>query len=100
MTRVFGIAGIRLVCVGARCLPRRDFGDVVVHASKVKEFRRTSFDVEHGPSVRGALTVDGGETHVWTRRNASDPSVVPIGTNTGRGHRATCHRAFSNNDSA
>jgi hypothetical protein len=54
--------------------PRRDLA--MWHASKVKEFYRTSFDVEHSLSVRGVTVVEGRETRVWTRRDANDAAVV------------------------
>jgi len=76
LASVFRIAGIPLVDASARFLAPARFGDVVVHSSKVSEFRRTSFDVEHSLSVRGALAVEGYETRVWTRRDANDAGVV------------------------
>jgi 4-hydroxybenzoyl-CoA thioesterase len=45
------------------------FGDVVEIASRVTEFRRSSFDVEHQLTVGGKLGVDGAETRVWTARD-------------------------------
>jgi len=92
---VFGIAGIPLVDASARFLAPARFGDVMVHSSKVREFRRTSFDVEHNLSVRGALAVEGSETRVWTSRNAHDASGIrsePIPN--------TVIARFRNNDSA
>ncbi|MGO9701085.1 MAG: acyl-CoA thioesterase [Xanthobacteraceae bacterium] len=76
LASVFGIAGIPLVDASARFLALARFGEVVVHSSKVKEFRRTSFDVEHILSVRGAVAVEGRETRVWTSRDANDARVV------------------------
>jgi 4-hydroxybenzoyl-CoA thioesterase len=76
LTGVFGIVGIPLVDASARFLAPARFGDVVLHSSRVKEFRRTSFDVEHSLSVRGALAVEGRETRVWARRDANDARVV------------------------
>jgi len=73
---VFGIAGIPLVDASARFLNPARFGDVVEMSSKVKEFRRASFDVEHCLFVGGRLAVEGRETRVWTTRDASASSVV------------------------
>jgi 4-hydroxybenzoyl-CoA thioesterase len=73
---VFGITGIPLVDAGARFLAPARFGDVVELTSQVKEFRRSSFDVEHQLIVRGELAVEGRETRVWATRDAADPSRI------------------------
>jgi 4-hydroxybenzoyl-CoA thioesterase len=52
------------------------FGDVVEIASRVTEFRRSSFDVEHRLSVGAKLAVDGGETRVWATRDKNNPDKV------------------------
>jgi acyl-CoA thioesterase FadM len=56
------------------------FGDVVDMTSRVSEFRRSSFDVEHNLSVDGQLAVEGGETRAPRRpaaRMTRKRSVVP-----------------------
>jgi 4-hydroxybenzoyl-CoA thioesterase len=72
----FGIMGIPLVDAGARFLAPARFGDVVELASRVSEFRRSSFDVEHQLLVHGALAAEGKETRVWAARDAIDPSKI------------------------
>jgi len=72
----FGILGIPLVDASARFLAPARFGDVVEMSSQVKEFRRSSFDVEHRLIVRGALAVEGHETRVWAARDALDSSLI------------------------
>ena len=72
----FGIVGIPLVDARARFLAPARFGDVVELTSQVKEFRRSSFDVEHRLVVRGELAVEGRETRVWASRDATDPSLI------------------------
>jgi 4-hydroxybenzoyl-CoA thioesterase len=72
----FGITGIPLVDASARFLAPARFGDVVELTSQVKEFRRSSFDVEHQLIVRGELAVEGRETRVWATRDAADPSRI------------------------
>jgi len=52
------------------------FGDVVDITSRVSEFRRSSFDVEHRLSVVGELAVEGGETRVWASRSKDDPEKI------------------------
>ena len=40
------------------------------------EFRRSSFDVAHRPSVRGKVLVEGHETRVWAIRDTADPAKI------------------------
>lgn len=72
----FGIVGIPLVDASARFYAPARFGDVVELSSRVKEFRRSSFDVAHRLMVRGELAVEGSETRVWAIRTAADPSQI------------------------
>ena len=44
--------------------------------SRVSEFRRSSFDVEHRLSVNGELAVEGGETRVWAARSKDNPEKI------------------------
>ena len=77
----FGIIGIALVDARADFLKPAKFGDVIEIASRVSEFRRSSFDVEHKITIGGELAVDGGESRVWAVRGKDDPdkiSAVPI----------------------
>jgi 4-hydroxybenzoyl-CoA thioesterase len=72
----FGIVGIPLVEASARFVAPARFGDVVELTSHVKEFRGSSFDVEHWASVRGALAVEGRETRVWATRDPAVSSLI------------------------
>jgi len=81
LSDAFGIIGIPLVDARADFLKPAKFGDVVEIASRVKQFRRSSFDLEHRITVGGELAVDGGETRVWAARDTADPDkigAVPI----------------------
>jgi 4-hydroxybenzoyl-CoA thioesterase len=73
---VFGIIGIPLVDASARFIAPARFGDVVELSSQVREFRRSSFDIEHRLTVHGALAVEGRETRVWATRHADDPLQI------------------------
>ena len=80
----FGIMGIPLVDARANFLKPVKFGDAIEMASRVSEFRRSSFDVEHRLSVNGELAVEGSETRVWAARSKDDPekiggTVIPPG---------------------
>jgi 4-hydroxybenzoyl-CoA thioesterase len=72
----FGIMGTPLVDVRANFLKPVRFGDAVEMTSRVSEFRRSSFDVEHRLLVDGELAVEAGETRVWAVRSKDDPDKV------------------------
>ena len=72
----FGIFGIPLVDASANFIKPIKFGDVVDTASRISEFRRSSFDVEHRLSVNGELAVEGNETRVWASRRKDDPEKL------------------------
>jgi 4-hydroxybenzoyl-CoA thioesterase len=72
----YGILGIPLVDASARFIAPARFGDVVELTSEVKEFRRSSFDVEHRLMIGDVLAVDGRETRVWAVRDAANPSQI------------------------
>ena len=76
LATAFGIIGIPLVDVRANFLKPIKFGDVVDVTSRINEFRRSSFDVEHRLSVDGELAVEGGETRVWAARSKDDPEKI------------------------
>ena len=68
--------GIPLVDARANFLKPVKFGDAIEMASRVSEFRRSSFDVEHRLSVNGELAVEGAETRVWAARSKDDPEKI------------------------
>ncbi len=70
----FGI--LPLVDVRANCLKPVRFGDVFEIASRVAEFRRSSFDVEHQITLDGELAFEGAETRVWAARHKNDPEKI------------------------
>ena len=70
----FGI--LPLVDVRANCLKPVRFGDVFEIASRVAEFRRSSFDVEHQITLDGELAIEGAETRVWAARHKNDPEKI------------------------
>ena len=76
LATAFGIIGIPLVDVRANFLKPIKFGDLVDMTSRVSEFRRSSFDVEHRLSVNGELAVEGGETRVWAARSRDNPEKI------------------------
>lgn len=72
----YGIIGIALVDARANFLKPAKFGDAIEIASRVSEFRRSSFDVEHRLSIQGEIAVEGGETRVWAVRDKTDPDKI------------------------
>jgi 4-hydroxybenzoyl-CoA thioesterase len=76
IAEVFGIIGYPIVDAKARFITPVKFGDRIEIASTVKEFRRSSFDVEHRISNQGRIAVEGNETRVWVGRSADDPKQL------------------------
>lgn len=76
LASTYGIIGIALVDARANFMKPAKFGDVIEITSRIKEFRRSSFEVEHLISIGGMLSVEGGETRVWAVRNKTDPDKI------------------------
>lgn len=76
LAETFGILGIPIVDAHAEFVKPIRFGDDIEIVSRVREFRRSSFDVEHRISVGGELAVDGGETRVWTEKDKNNPQKI------------------------
>jgi 4-hydroxybenzoyl-CoA thioesterase len=76
MMQAYEFAGMPLVDVRARFLVPSRFGDDVDIESKIGEFRRSSFVVEHRLRKGDALAVECFETRVWIRRNPDDPNAM------------------------
>jgi 4-hydroxybenzoyl-CoA thioesterase len=76
LASTYHIVGIALVDARANFLKPIKFGDTIEIVSRVAEFRRSSFDVEHRLSVNGTLAVEGGESRVWAVRNKDDPDKI------------------------
>jgi 4-hydroxybenzoyl-CoA thioesterase len=75
-TATYDLFGIPLVDARANFLKPAKFGDVIEIASRIAEFRRSSFAVEHRISIGGELAVDGVETRVWAARDKDDPDKI------------------------
>jgi len=72
----YDFVGYPMVDTRAKFIIPARFGDDVVIESTVKEFRRSSFDVEHRLLKDGALAVEGFETRVWTSHDEKDPNKI------------------------
>jgi 4-hydroxybenzoyl-CoA thioesterase len=71
LLKKFAIAGIPLVDARARFLEPSSFGDVVAVESKIVEWGRSSFSVEHKLFRGEKLAVEGFEKRVWTVRDSA-----------------------------
>jgi 4-hydroxybenzoyl-CoA thioesterase len=76
LAETFGILGIPIVDARAEFVKPIRFGDDIEITSRVREFRGSSFDVEHRISVGGELAVDAGETRVWTEIDKNNPQKI------------------------
>jgi 4-hydroxybenzoyl-CoA thioesterase len=65
-----------LVDVSLDCQRPVKFGDVIEITSRVAEFRRSSFQVEHRITVGGELAVTGTEMRVWAERDKQKPEKI------------------------
>lgn len=70
----FGI--MPLVDVRADCHKPLWAGEAIEISSRVAEFRRSSFNVEHRVAIAGEIAVEGSETRVWAVRNKDDPDKI------------------------
>jgi 4-hydroxybenzoyl-CoA thioesterase len=75
-TRHYQFQGYPMVDTKARFLKPTKFGDDVVIETKVVEFRRSSFDVQHRITLDGELCVECFDTRVWAARDPSDPEKI------------------------
>ena len=79
MAGAYGLAAqplFPLVEVNAQFLAAVRFGEVMEMTSQIREFRRSSFEVEHRISVGATLAVTGIEKRVWVIRNTANPSII------------------------
>jgi len=69
--KAYDFFGHPLVNAHSRFIIPTRFGDDVTIESTVAEFRRSSFDIRHRLRKNGALAVEGLETRVWVRGDAT-----------------------------
>jgi 4-hydroxybenzoyl-CoA thioesterase len=80
LAAAFGIWSIPLVDASANFLRPSKFGDVVEVTSRVREFRRSSFSIEHRILNHGEIAVEGEEVRVWAGRDKTDPEKIAAAT--------------------
>ena len=76
MMKRYGIVGFPMVDTRARFLVPSKFGDIVTVESWIKEFRRSSFDVEHRLLKGEVLAIEAWETRVWVGRHPDNPDGI------------------------
>ena len=74
--RRYQFDGYPMVDTRARFLKPAKYGDDVVVETKVSEFRRSSFDVQHRLMVGGELAVECFDTRVWAEKHPDDPEKI------------------------
>lgn len=73
MLEKYGGAGLALLEARALFKVASQYGEDLTVETQVKEFRRSSFLVEHKVTKSdGALALEGFETRLWTVRDAAD----------------------------
>lgn len=72
---IYGVA-IALVDARGNFMKPVAFGDTVQVTSRVIEFRRSSFDVEHKITKDGVVMVEGQESRVWAVPRKDDPDRI------------------------
>jgi 4-hydroxybenzoyl-CoA thioesterase len=73
MQKKYDFSGIPTVEVRAKFYTPARYGEDVVVESRITEFGRSRFDVDHRLLKDGELTVEGFETRVWVGRHPDDP---------------------------
>jgi 4-hydroxybenzoyl-CoA thioesterase len=69
--KAYEFSGHPLVNAHSRFIIPTRFGDDVTIESTVAKFHRSSFDVRHRLLKNGALAVEGFETRVWVKGDAT-----------------------------
>lgn len=76
LASTFNIFSIPLVDARANFLRPSRFGDVVEVTSRVSEFRRSSFTVEHRVLNKDEIAVEGEEIRVWAGHHKNEPGKI------------------------
>ena len=69
-------AGIALLEARAEFKVASHYGEDLEVETRVTEFRRSSFFVEHTVTKGGVLALRGFETRLWTMRDPGDPKRI------------------------
>jgi 4-hydroxybenzoyl-CoA thioesterase len=78
MLKKYGIVGIPMVDTRAQFLRPATFGETIEVESRIADWGKTSFSVEHKIYKEGVLIAEGFEKRVWTARAESGLKSQPI----------------------
>lgn len=79
IARTFGILGFPLVDVKANFIHPVTFGKNIEVSSRVSDFRRSSFDVEHKIRLNGEVAAECVETRVWAAHgDGGKMGAIPV----------------------
>jgi 4-hydroxybenzoyl-CoA thioesterase len=76
MVKTYDIVGIPMVDTRARFVIPSRWGETITIESRIAEWKRSSFDVEHKVLKDGALAIEAWETRVWVGRHPDDPHRI------------------------
>ncbi|MEM1432022.1 MAG: acyl-CoA thioesterase [Pseudomonadota bacterium] len=76
MIKTFDIVGFPMVDTRAKFSIPSKWGETITIESKIVEWRRSSFDVEHRVLKSAALAIEAWETRVWVGRDPNDPEKI------------------------
>jgi 4-hydroxybenzoyl-CoA thioesterase len=76
MLKKYRLLGIPLVDARANFRIPSSFGEVVIIESRILEWGKSSFSVEHKLVKNGVLAVEGFEKRVWTVRDPQDREKI------------------------
>jgi 4-hydroxybenzoyl-CoA thioesterase len=74
--KVYNFIGYPVLDTRARFHKPTRYGDDVAIETKLTEYGRSSFKVEHRLSNAGTLAAEGFETRVWAARDPEDPEQI------------------------
>jgi 4-hydroxybenzoyl-CoA thioesterase len=74
--KVYNFIGYPVLDTRARFHKPTRYGDDVAIETKLTEYGRSSFKVEHRLSKAGTLAAEGFETRVWAARDPEDPEQI------------------------
>ena len=76
MVKTYGIVGFPMVDTRARFVIPSRWGETITIESRIADWKRSSFDVEHRVLRDGALAIEAWETRVWVGRHPDDPEKI------------------------
>lgn len=76
MVKEFDMVGYPMVDTRARFHVPSRWGDTIVIESRIAEWRKSSFDIEHKVLKGETQAIEAWETRVWVGRHPDDPERI------------------------